>query len=498
MKVGGTGVNTVLLREIANTRTQMADLQAQISSMKTADTYGGLGNDRTTALALRQEMSSLESFRETVNSTKPRVKVMTAVVEGLREHASNTRSELLVGGYDVTGNEQTLSQKQAKNRLADAIDMLNTEVNGRHLFSGTKIDAAPLVSADAIINGAGGKAGFTQVMSERKQADLGADGMGRLDIATLGGSVSLAEDAAASPFGFKLSAVNSGLTGTTIAGPGGLPQAIGVDFSATLPQNGESITLTLNLPDGTTSEVSLTASNDSDLGDGQFAIGADAGETAANFSTALTNLLKGEASTNLAAASMQAAADDFFTSGTDIPQRVDGPPFDSATGLRDATDADTMRWYQGELSDEPARESAVARVGHNQFVTYGARADEAAFSNLVKQLAVMSAATFSEDDAEGYAKYSAMTERVGGNLGNSVKADSLDRVIGELAVTESHLGTAEERHATTDNMLTGFLAEIETTDVNQAGAKLLSLQTQLEASYQITSMLSKLSLVNYM
>ena len=62
--------------------------------------------------------------------------------------------------------------------------------------------------------------GSNRLWPSGRQADLGADGLGRLDITTpTATSVTVTEDAV-SPFGFKLSAVNSTLSNATVIGPG--------------------------------------------------------------------------------------------------------------------------------------------------------------------------------------------------------------------------------------------------------------------------------------
>ena len=86
--------------------------------------------------------------------------------------------------------------------------MLNTAADGRYLFSGRAVDQAPVDTADHILNGDGVKAGLKQVIDERKQADLGASGLGRLVVgAPTATSVSL-DRGCRSPFGFKLAGVD--------------------------------------------------------------------------------------------------------------------------------------------------------------------------------------------------------------------------------------------------------------------------------------------------
>ncbi len=495
----GSSQQSVLLRQIANNRTQFDDLQRQISSGKVADTYGGLGNERSMALSLRAEKSGIEGYRNTISMVQTRLKVMDVAVGQMRDTASAMSSQMIVSGYEPTDTGQTLAQQQAGARLAETVDLLNTEVGGRALFAGAKTDELPVVPPKEMLDGAGNKAGFRQIMDERRQADVGSDGQGRLALAASGTTgVALLEDVSGSPFGFKLDGLRSGLTGVTSTGPTGDPSGILVDFSLPLPGDGEKLFLSLDLPDGTVTELELTARSGGQPAAGDFMIGADAAATAANFQAALGSLLQSEAQTSLSAASMQAAADDFFTSGADKVRRVDGPPFDAATGLRDATPDDTVEWYRGDRSGTPARETSLARIDDNRLVAYGARADEDAFSTIIKQFAILTSATFDPAGDNDQKRYTAMSDRVRSTLSNSESAKTIDRVIGELAIAQNALGEADDRHISTDNMATNFLGQIETADLNEAATKILALQTQLQASYQVTSMLSNLSLANFL
>ena len=498
-RIGNT-LQSVMIREIANNRADMADLSRQISSGKKAETYGGLGQGRTMALALRAEKQQIAGFRDSITLAQTRVKVMDKVVGQLRGQGTQMRSQLLVAGFEVLNNGQTEAQVQARARLADAVDLLNTDVAGRQLFAGNKTDETPVRPPRELLDGSGRKAGFRQIMDERRQADMGADGKGRLVLsAPAAASVKLSEDVAGSPFGFKIGSARNGLSGATLNGPGGTPAALSVDFAAPLPQDGQQMFISLDLPDGTKTELALTArSGGEELKEGEFAIGADGAATAVNFQNALSGLLTKQADTSLRAASMQAAADEFFVEGNNPARRVDGPPFAGATGLRDATADDTVDWYTGDQSATPARQSALVRIDDNKLVPYGARADEGPFSTLIKQFAIMSTATFDQSGPNDVARYSQMSDRVSANLGDSVREKSLDRVVADLAIAQNSLGEAEKRYATKDDMITGFMAEIETTDLNETAAKLLSRQTQLQASYQVTSMLSKLSLANFL
>jgi len=60
------------------------------------------------------------------------------------------------------------------------------------------------------------------------------------------------------------------------------------------------------------------------------------------------------------------------------------------------------------------------------------------------------------------------------------------------------MNNARERHQAAGAILQGSLGDIEDAPAEEVAAKLLALQTRLQASYQTTSLLSRLSLVNYL
>src|SRR5207253_2303707 len=120
-----------------------------------------------------------------------------------------------------------------------------------YLFSGRAADRPAVESTAHILDGDGARAGFKQILAERNQADLGASGLGRLVIPApppLGTTVSVSEDVAGSPFGFKLAGVTSTLTNAVVAGPAGAPPAISVDLTAGNPNAGDTIKLSFTLP----------------------------------------------------------------------------------------------------------------------------------------------------------------------------------------------------------------------------------------------------------
>ena len=165
----------------------------------------------------------------------------------------------------------------------------------------------------------------------------------------------------------------------------------------------------MTLPDGTSQTITLQATTASPPGANQFTIGATPAATATNLQAALTSAVTSLAQTALPAASAIAAANNFFSS--DPPQRVTGPPFNTATSLVNGTAANTVFWYTGENGSTPARQTATAQVGTATTIAYGMRANEQAISTLVANVAVLAATTYSASDPNAQASYQALSAR---------------------------------------------------------------------------------------
>jgi flagellar hook-associated protein 3 FlgL len=233
-------------------------------------------------------------------------------------------------------------------------------------------------------------------------------------------------------------------------------------------------------------------------GTNQFTIGATDADTAANFESALDAALAKLAQTSLRPASAMAASQDFFdVDETRPPQRVAGPPFDTATALVDGTAADTVTWYTGEAGTDAARATAVARVDPSISVPYGMRATEQGIRSVIQAVAVFATMTFSETDPNGSATYGELQQRIGSTLAGPPGEQTVMDISAELGGAQAALVAAKDRHQQADVTLATLLDSVEGVDINEVGAQILALQTNLQASLQTTAILYQTSLINY-
>jgi hypothetical protein len=704
--MGVTSSASVIVQSLADMRAKLDDLQRQLGTGQKSDTYAGLGPQRALTVGLQSQLDAANGFDDTIAQVGTRLSLAQDSLTAITNTGQTVRQALAQSNFTLGQNGQTTDQLNAQGQLGTILAALNVQDSTGYIFSGLSPDQPAVQTVDNIMNGVGSQAGFKQVLSERKQADLGTNGMGRLvipatgaakivgagatlnpdapatltgatnistllsaggnlvingttivinpsdnaatvinainaqsgvtgvsaalsganhlvltsanadkaitiggatsanlfaelgvaagttnpmnlltqgaaiaaqtltitiganppfsvvfgngagqvstlaelqsallglsggaasvdpangnisvtalnntDTVTIGGtatlakfgvtnvpaaptvggtSISLSEDAPGSPFGFKIAGANSNMAGTTVVGPTGVPPGISVNVGAN-PNAGETLTVTFTLPDGSTENVTLTATTSNPPGANQFTIGANAAATAANLQSALTTAVAKLADTSLVAASAVAAANNFFdTDAGHPPQRVSGPPFGTAISLIDGTSANTLSWYTGEAGSSSARSTAVARVDPAVTISFGMRANEAALRTAVKNVVVFAATSYSSSDPNAEGQYTALTTRLAGNLDPPPGTQNISDLAAEIANAQIMAKNAQDRHQQSTKTLTDFLQNIENVSPEQVGTELLALQTSLQASLQTTAMLSKLNLVNFL
>jgi flagellin-like hook-associated protein FlgL len=483
------------MQQLMQMRAQFDDLQRQLGTGHKSATYAGLGIDRGVTVSLNAQLSAIAGYDNTIDNVMARINLMNTALGNMIDITSTVKSAMVQANGVSNGSGALVAQQTAQSSLDQLLALLNTQAGDRYLFSGRTTDQPPVETLDHILNGDGARAGLKQLISERNQADLGVDGLGRLDTNTLTPtSIEVAEEATS--FGFKLASITSTVTGATVAGPTGAPASMSIDFSA-VPNPGETVTLRFNLPDGTSENLTLTATTDSPPGANQFTIGATPTQTATNFKNALTTAIGKLGASSLAAASAIAASSDFFNAdANNPPQRVGGSsPFYAATGMVPGTAANTVIWYTGETGTDPARSAATARIDQSLSVSYGARANEDAIRRLVQNVATLAAVTISPTDPNAVALSSELDQRLTVNLA-APDVQSITDIESDLASAQTSLQAAKSRHQQAGLTLNDFLQQIDGVSNEDVGAQLLTLQTRMQASMQITSMLSQLSLVN--
>ena len=254
----GIGTRSLLLTQsLVGMRSQMSDLQRQFATGKRSDDYAGIGLNRGLTVSLRSQLAATAGYGDTITNLNVRIDLAESVLSRIGAIGTETKNSVA----EMTSEEGRINaQGSAKSALGEMLGLLNSRAGDRYIFSGLAADTRSVESLAMIMDGDAARAGFNQVVSERLQADMGAAGLGRLVVSSpTPGSVSVAEDVAGSAFGFKLNAISSTLSGSTVSGPAATPPAMSIDFGGVNPASGEKVSFTLDLPDGSQETITLKA-----------------------------------------------------------------------------------------------------------------------------------------------------------------------------------------------------------------------------------------------
>jgi hypothetical protein len=627
MAINSVGFNASILgQSVLQLKNQLATLQSQLTTGTKSTTYAGMGVNEGFAIAARAQLANISAFSDTMSNINTNIGIANTALQSMVDIGTTVLNSANGSSQALNSAGQSIAQQTATSQLSSMVGILNMQAGDRYLFSGSAINTPSVASADNIINGTSTQAGLKQVISERAQAD-GTSGLGRLVLSSpTPTSVQVAENFAGSPFGLKLSAVSSTLTGATVTGPAGSPAAVSVDLGATNPNNGDKVSFAFKLPDGTTESIQLTATTTNPPPTGSFLIdplpASSTTTTAANLKTALNTAIGTLANTSLVAASAVEAGNDFFNtagtatgsvvnnkaatpapitgatllsgaagtdslatnfaagdtitvngtpitfvasgavggnqvnvtdsvqtlltkidaiSGTSTPStisggvialhtdnaagftvtssnpaafgalgfgatatatqpplRVSGSPLSSATSLVSGTPANTISWYTGEAGQGSARATATARVDQSVTVQYGARANEAAIRSQLQTLAVFAAVTTSVTNPNAAGQVSALSQRVALNLARQPGQQTIMDIQSDFATAQMSMKNAASRQTQAKGMLQGIVDQAESASPDQVATEILALQTNLQASYQTTSMLAQLTLTKYL
>ena len=615
--------SSVLGAQIRNINQQLTDLSTQLATGKLSQNYSGMGTNEGFAIAGRSQLSNIAAYTDTITNVNVNINLANTALQSLTTIRNTVQTGSASTAQDLNVNGQTVAQNTAASQFSSMVGVLNTQSGNRYLFSGTAFNTQSVANAGDIINGTTTQAGFKTVMAERQAADLGANGMGRLvQTQPTPSSVRVSEDVAGSPFGMKIAAVSSTLTGATVTGPSGSPVSFSVDLNGLNPNDGDKLSVQFTLPDGTTGQVDLTASTATPTPIGSFAIDATTpANTAANLNTALNTAITKLANTSLVAASAITAGDNFFNTAssaigapvnnqaappapisgatalsgaspsnsispgfaagdtitvngttltfvnsgatgnqlnvgdsiqtlmskidqitgtskpstvhggsitintddaaslsittsnsgalnalgfgstpvtaTQPPLRVGSSPASSATTLVNGS-ANTVKWYTGNDGPGSPRSTAMARVDDSVTVQYGAQADEDAIRQQLQAIAVFG--TFSTSPTSQYAggQVSALSLRVTQSLTKQPGQQHIEDIQTDLAMAQNTMKDAGTRQTQAKAQLQSIIDQAESASPDQVASEILSLQNALQASYQVTSNLSQLSLVKFL
>jgi flagellin-like hook-associated protein FlgL len=463
-------------------------LQDQITSGLKASTYAGLGGTATySSLSLHAQANQLTTFSNNIAAVQT---VTTAMDSALSSVTSGANSMVASLQQPTQSGDPGMStfNTQAAGALTSIQSFLNTEIDGRYVFSGAATQTAPVADTNALNTTvsstlsayASGTLSAAAVLSSLNTSGSDAtatstiNGAGAVNslTATIGGAGYTSSPAPTVTLsggggtGATATATvkNGVITGFTITSAGtGYTSAPTVTISA----SPAIATATASVSAGTVGAIAVTNGGTGYTYPPTITLTGGGGTGATATATVANGVITGYTITNAG------------TGYTSPPTVVIG------TGM---TDSDL-----GYSSTLAAAGDVTVRSNTGVDTDYTVKADDQSFQNVQKGLAIIANLKYNSSDSTGF--YQIYNAALGMIQSGSSEVTAVQAKLGVAGEDLKNTATALTASQTTYNSL---ISTVEDANAATASTNLQNLMTQLQASYSVISEVSKLSLVNYL
>jgi flagellar hook-associated protein 3 FlgL len=141
--LAGGGLLAQLVADSAAARQQVDTLTRQASSGQVADTYGGLGRLARVSLDLRPQIAQAQAWTTNIDAAGTRLDATQSVLKQLGDIASSFAADALGPAMSSMDAANALAV-QANAALSQVTSLLNTQVGGAYILSGTDSANAPV------------------------------------------------------------------------------------------------------------------------------------------------------------------------------------------------------------------------------------------------------------------------------------------------------------------------------------------------------------------
>jgi len=514
-------------------QTRLFESQMQISSGKVSRNYAGVAIDSRRLVNLENSVTEVNGFIKNINVTESRLQLMENSVVGTFDVAVRFR-DLLVNALNADNASLLALNRRAEDMLQELTAAINIKQNNRFLFSGSRIDTAPIDISNLLGTSVPlvDAAEFTDAATDSGTGITGLTGISavQVDSGTTDDAFQIEFDDSTNTF--TVTNLNGGATDTAvISSVPGAGETTDISFSVgdknvvvTVDENfdlGTSITTdtitgnvaggtgvfgTITLTDttgdirnidentietsGTAASATLTLSSS----DGDFvATGIDLSVDASTVPVTLTNdttgatitlsvdVTTGLIDTNIDDADTEIQLNDFL-------ENVAASNSVSGEGARPGDpgyDSTAPGYYEGDSTN------LSVRIDPNATVDYGITADESGFEKLFRSLYMVLNATVTSGNID--------TDTLESALGLAIEAiEEIPDIRSRIGSDRLALEQMKGRHQDFIVFTNEAVNKIENVDVVAAVVRMSIDQVQLEASYMLTARLSQLSLANFL
>jgi flagellin-like hook-associated protein FlgL len=162
MTVSGVGTTaTFVAQSLTSLRAQLDDLQRQLATGQKVTTYSGISSQAQLLVGLNAQLGAINSFQDSNNTVQTRLSIAQTTLTQFDSISSTVQSSAMLSNYAAGPNGQTVDQTFAGNQLDQLLNLLNTQADGRSIFSGAAVDQPSVANTTTILNGTATQAGLS-------------------------------------------------------------------------------------------------------------------------------------------------------------------------------------------------------------------------------------------------------------------------------------------------------------------------------------------------
>ena len=147
MNISTLAVHMQLNSSINRIQRSLFDAQKEMSSGRKADVMAMVADGAREPINLRTMLAETEEYQSTATLTASRLDSMQRVMSGVNDVVTNARTQALTGRDAVS---RRYLEDMANGAIAQVTSLLNTQLAGRSLFAGIRLDTKPLQEANTV------------------------------------------------------------------------------------------------------------------------------------------------------------------------------------------------------------------------------------------------------------------------------------------------------------------------------------------------------------
>src|SRR5882724_10977296 len=140
-RVGTLGLSQTLLSSYSNIQARMTQTEAQISSGKVGTQYADVKDKAGVLAAAKSKAAGIDAYTTSVKSVVDRLNLYDTQLQGLSDLTQQLRQAM--ADAMALGNGDGLMEK-VKALYQQAVNTLNTQVDGKYIYGGSRTDKPPV------------------------------------------------------------------------------------------------------------------------------------------------------------------------------------------------------------------------------------------------------------------------------------------------------------------------------------------------------------------